>query len=552
MPVSRFACPSCRTRGECHPDIHGVSLVYDETKTPGRCCKCWPLRLCVTLTMPEGCACPGDDPTDDADRTIGAYCELDCTEYSYTGSFACRGTGQTVDFKIYMVETIGAPSECWLAFESECLGYIGPDLLLIPLGGEYQDRDEKRAECDSFSWDFEIDLGECFYGCGAGTVSIAPADTVPVPRCCPTSCPYARACLTLTSDYGEEKLLVCVTEGAYGHYYRALFDDPFSAQQIEVVVHVDDADLSDGMLDLRIEADFLGQLVSEETQSVACPYMVAEWEFYDGWTLSIKGDNHAGCSDCRCVCRCICVTKITDNFLATVPTVFTGVGCWEETYACADGEPGGWDVELTDIEGEQDAQTARFHLECDECTGTTYIVYDGKPNDRREIDCPDIRNPAAPEVPIEWVVTDEGEQPYTIRVECVACRPCGVRPPITPCCPDRAYLPPVLHLEITSTNAACTCLLGLTAVLIFNGDEFDPKWTGTLTGAGGGCPDGTAELTLECSGPGCDSWTLTGCGPMELQAGCSCDPLELAFCGGGGCSLCEDPATSEYCLVITE
>lgn len=563
---SGCCCDACRDRGSCTATVLVESSdvdPYDSSIVRGRCCKCFPRRICVTLTMPSGCNCAGDDPTDQYDQTLGTILDFDCDQFAYSGSFSCIGDGGSFAFTLRMIEDWDNNHKCWLAFESEKLGYTGASTLLIPLGGETQDHDLKLDDCELFEFQFDIELNANFGNCGAATISIAPADNIAVPRCCNETCVYTRACITLEDEYGAETLFACLDElDEYGRLgWVATFDDPYSEGTLSVTIYIENYTevINEGALPLlRIVATELGTLVSDEQQTAACPAMSASWDYYEGWTVSIKGDTRSWCTDCKCICRCICVTKYIDSGLATPGKVFTGTACWDDTYGCISGRIGGWDVTLEDVEGLDPPTTASFYLSCDECTGVTTLVFEDDPTNPKTIDCPDIVNATTPgSTSVEWQV--DGAEPYTMRVACLGCSPCRSRTPITPCCSGRR-LPAVLYAEVISTNVDCECLMGATATLVWNGDEHDPVWEGVWTLVAGSPPcnplaEGEA-VSLQCTGGSdCNGWQFEFCGGGpggSPEPGCSCEPVELSFCGGAGCASCENPATSAFCVLITE
>ena len=278
--------------------------------------------------------------------------------------------------------------------------------------------------------------------------------------------------------------------------------------------------------------------------------MTVTWIFDDG-SISISKDPHYfnnEFSDCGCICRCLCVTRLDDAVYATPPPrTMTGIDCLEQLsiVGCGYKWTHGWSVTLTNPEDPYDTQDINFWLSYNCVTGLTYMNT-SLSDVPIAITCPDIANLPGSGAPttINWnIVPGGGQQPYLLQVKCVACETCSIGTVTSACCPYRE-LPATLTIEVVETNVDCVILLGSIGTLIWNGDEFDPIWTGILFGH---------EFILRCGG--CDeigSWCLTGCGPLILANSGSCSPFELNFCGGGGCASCNEPVTSEYCVLITE
>lgn len=525
---------------------------YDPAVVQGWCCKCYPARICVTLTFPDGCACEGDEGTI-YDRTYSAHCELDCENNDYSGAFACGGTGDAadaIDFRLYFLQDNADGYKCWLAFESEALGLTGPDLLKTPLGGVYQDAEEKRLECEAFTFSFELDLSAAFPGCGTGTVSVAPGDYVEVKQCCPENCIYPRMCVTLDDGYTAQTVLACTDGSDYAPQYSAVLDSPFGPGSITVYIQVTNySDVLDNgatpLLQITAPAEF-GDPVGDNPAEAACPQMGASWDFYAGYTITAKGDPRALCADCRCICRELCVIKILDPLEAIQNRILAGVAVWDESYSCPAGL-GGWVVELTDEYGN--IHREEFTLSCDACTGVTYFIYSRDPDNPREIACPDLGDPNVPAVTgYEFLITDpDTEFTSQVRVSCVACVPCQAQNVQTQCCPSP--IPTTLTLEVVDDILDCACLLGLTCTLTWTGDETDFEWTGVMRSTD--CPASNDPITWTLRCIDADNWELTGCGGAWTLESSSCDPLELDFVGGGGCPNCNEPATSQFRVRIT-
>ena len=112
-------------------------------------------------------------------------------------------------------------------------------------------------------------------------------------------------------------------------------------------------------------------------------------------------------------------------------------------------------------------------------------------------------------------------------------------PPVAPannCCAD---MPNVVTATV-SLGAGCPCLAGVEVTLTYN--ALTNRWEGVTPDACAGNFD--LSIILECDpascgpGNGCEGWKLTvtfedhgTVADQCVDAGCSCDPLELTFTG---------------------
>lgn len=560
MPTkgSGCCCHECWFRGECSPDATHDSYSYQR----GRCCRCFPRQLCATLTLPEYCEGQGDDTEDVADRTVGVTLYLDEETYSYSGTFQVLGLGN-LSFSLYFLKEIGTTTHaCWAAFDCPSLGLTGENIARVPLGGEYQDLEQKIADCEAFEFEFDINLSAAFPTCGgAATVAFAPAPMSRVERCCHNSCVHRRVCLTYDSGYGDAEMArVCIEVDGSDSLWQHTFTDPLTGELVEIKVYLDSFENDQPVL--RVEAPTLGEPLEYNPVDADCPTMAASWTFYGGETVTVRGDPRGHlCGNCKCICTDICVTLIEDALLAhPAPKAFVGAASYDDAYACegeTEGALGEWEVTLVDVEGVEADRSVRLWLQCD-CDGKTRLYCEGV-DEGIEIDCPAIADIANPELKqVAFAVNPGGgAQSYTVYVSCSGCQPCRMRVAAVPCCPDRVgafSLPAILHMEVTSTNADCECLLGATGTLIWNGDTIVPEWSGHLSSPGlPGCEpyDGSFPFTLRCGGNGVGDWELEGCGTFTNQDG-TCDPFSLDFLGGGGCAMCEENATAEFTVTISE
>lgn len=143
-----------------------------------------------------------------------------------------------------------------------------------------------------------------------------------------------------------------------------------------------------------------------------------------------------------------------------------------------------------------------------------------------------------------------------------------------PCCCPQFF--PLLDAPATLTATIdapdCPEIDGAIITLVKGGGSPCNTYTGeAVVGNCGGSV--TAGFTLECTGEanGCDNYQLTmglaqaNCtasgklGPFPSEAGCSCEPLDLRFCGftikdsglaPGTCDCCT--GSEEFCVNVTE
>lgn len=541
---SGCCCGKCWERGECEPIYSGhtqpAGFVRDS------CCKCFPKRICVHLDLYEYGI---DLPT----KTVSIQSQYTCNNQIYSGTLNDADI-TSIDFYIYYTKD-SFTGQCYLAFESSALGYTGAYILLYPMGGTYAENSVKRLECDAFNWEFAIDIGSNAIYRSDAVIRITEDDLTTLPRNCEDEnmCYAPKACITYTDSNGDTQTdSVCVTVD--GEYITS-FTDPVTYEVVSVNISLVDWSSYTGTFcgsapALSLTSSIDASRTSSKEVVADCPNMEAEWTFYEGVSISIKKDPRyylEEFSDCRCICRCLCVTRIDEPLYATPPPqAYTGTACMEHLLIAECGYRWirGWHVTLTNVADPYDTQEVYFWLEYNCETESTYM-YTSLSDTPILLECPNLASLPGTSTPtnIEWIIVPGGgAQPYVISVKCVACATCELGGVTTPCCPDRE-LPATLNIEVTSSLFGCTNLVGETGTLIWNGDSFDPIWTGFLFGT---------EWILTCGGVCGTDWCLTGCGTFTMQGGNSCDPFQLEFCGGGGCAQCDDPAMSDFCVTITE
>jgi hypothetical protein len=501
-----------------------------------KCCRCLPKRACVRLyTTSEDCPCATEDI---AVAAVSNQAAVDCSgEWpTYVAILYCGGSPITLSFTFEKDE-----EGCWVYLESACLGYTGEDRLRVPIGGEDHDDPTRRENCIAFGFEFDVDLSGCEYECGAGIISLELDEMLLWEEEYnePEDCIYGRVCIChdpAGPDSGASKTCekVCVDGEGVDASWEAELDAG------DVLISVE----SESPLILSLSTSGGLSAPVEPNQEAECPGMRTVWELENGDTISVLGERRIVVNDstCRCHCECICVTYRESE--TTNAPMRRALACWDEDYQ-------GWTAVLSDpLEIDPDVSIS-FSRRHDHCTGNSYLVLEGSAdpdNERQLTECPNFN--------VGWAVHDyhgeEGEA-VDITVQCAGCTDCTAPTIVEDCqaCPE---IPVTLTVTIENTNADCACAEGLTATIVYDFDPISPAWRGTFTT---GCFNGvTVELT--CSGEyGCDgAFRLNlSCFPNnDANTGdCSCDPLEIVFTGqGGGCGQCDEPATSQFDVRITE
>lgn len=517
----KCCCPPCYARSKCS---QGAGF--------NPCCSCLPLRLCVDLFTDEvGCICAGTLYTPVASDQFVLDCSL--PEVTWSGSLICANAPNSpIDITIGFLKIDG---DCYVYLASVCLGYVdspGYDTrLILPMGGPYHDDDARRARCVDFSFDFDVDLSNCLPTCNAATISVSRdslicrgSDRVGV-NLSPCSyafdsCLYDRVCIQYEESYGYEgtieEVKVCITKNDYGDFWEATFNG----------VTITITPSPDNLKELTL-------IITEGTpeQSVQiieyCDEFKVSWIIDDGSIVTIIGDQHAGCSDCKCVCESLCVTIFNET---NPTTAIRGLATWDEVCLRWVGV------------GET------FWTSCDFCTGITTLRSSVSIHFIEDLlECPDITVNSN---------FDSGEDVYSIYIDCEKCIDCDLPTDISNVCTCNS-----VPIELTATieNVTdCACADAGTAQLYYNFDPIDPAWKGVFKNL---CGLGDVIVVLKCDGGNCSA--NSGCERFQLQVdcsagigcasvGCTCDPFELLFEGiGGGCANCDDPVGANFDVRIT-
>lgn len=491
-------------------------------------CRCVPKKVCLFLwTTEEGCACVTESEYEPADATQLTF---NCDLGGWSGALACNGTAIDIEIGFHRDAT-GEPLEIYL--QSNCLGYVGDYRLFLPWGGEYDDAETRRTNCENMGIEFDIDLSDsdCIAGCGAARITLELDDLAcrefDRPETNAYDCEdYTVACIEYETYGGTiyREKNVCLESGSW--------DATLNDVEISIAPSSEPHELT---LTISEGEPYQATLTPE------CPFMFAEWEMDDGSRVRIWGDQRAGCTDCLCVCENLCVSRYPSG---NEGTASRNLLSWSPIYQQWSG---GWTIAPV----------------CDPCTGiTSFELTDeaGTITFSNDGECPDLS--------VAGLGRTIDEIEYVYYIECKKCQDCvlpsTVEDECDASCPD-VGLPITLTATVENPNADCLCADGLTATLNYNFHPTDPAWIGSFqSGCLDGVGSGRVAIRLECDSSDCvdemepcrNLKLSINCGGPPFQcpeSGCSCDPLDLLFGGfGGGCTNCDEPATSQFDIRITE
>ena len=494
----------------------------------GHCCKCLPRRVCVSLFLDTNvCETTDFSAYESVSSVEASWCEAVVgSARAYQGTLSCGEAD--IDFSIAF--TKNDYNECHLCLTSTALGYTGPYVVCLPMGGYAFDPAIKRAECTEMSFSFPIE-----YGGTTGEITINPADySVQTPRRREPQCFWRRVCITVDDGYAVTVLQACFdTEN--GTWQGYVDDDPSKPVTIT---------LESEMGDPNVRFSLTSYLGNGDEQAANCPKMYGRWDLGYGVSVRIIGDEQAKCTDCRYHCRCLCVT-----FSNGIDTIEREITCASTDY---DGCETLWHVTIG-------GYALAFTLTCTGCETLTSVLTMETPYgvtmisaNNQGIVCPDRLNAS-------WFF-DPGDD-TVVAIE-VACKGCGDQCTVEElgttslCCPYRDRpIPLVLYATIES-QVDCPDALGVVFTLTNNGPTGAPSncWTGTKVINGV-----TQRLSLSClfdETEGYD-WYLSGAagecidGVDASRRGVliSCDPLEITFTVDpfGACGI-----TSNVSVRVTE
>ena len=492
----------------------------------GHCCKCVPARVCVALyTSEDITGDPAWSPYDPVAAVEASWCGVDApASREYSGDLVVGDS--TYDFRIYFVKDY---TDCWIAFESTALGYTGDDVVMVPMGGDYHDNDQKRLECVAMEFEFSVNV----YGTPA-TVTIAPADHIirRRPRI-PTVCLYDRICITMFDGYDETTVFACQDPDG-------VWVGTFDAGDVTINLESDPGDA-----DVRLSMTSpLGYGIE---QSANCPTMYTRWDFDDGTWVKIIGDPQARCVDCKFHCRCLCVT-FTDG----ETSVARDAVCVDEYQGCDTT----WEIDLG-------GYTFAFTLPCTGCNPRTTMMRMEAPYGTTLISDPEQGIICPDQLTASWSFRIDEDTVGTVEVECIGCEnSCSLDDlnQVVPCCPSRTTGIPVILYATVESSTGCPQLDGLTIPLLRQGPfSADTScWTGQIAVSLGGSTC-IQTITLQCTSSDGEEnvWRVsqTSCGtatsPTNTATLISCDPLEIEITiNGVGC--CDGGVGATINLRITE
>lgn len=514
------------------------------------CCKCVPKRVCVKLFT-------------DAD-----YCETEAWSYETpvavseaswidtNGSCSRRYEGvfsfceKNIDFDITFWKD-QYTDECYICLKSDALGYslytegdesVVADRVCLKMGGDYSDLDVKRTECRDMSFVFPVDFSEVFYGGGTGYITIEPADYVQAPSPNPTIsdsnlCKPHRICITRINTYGEETIVhTCFDE--YVNGWETFFDEE-EHESVSIILE----EYGDSKL-----VQLYSYAGDGEQKEAVCPQLYAEWELYDGTIINIRADRQAKCTDCKCYCRCLCVTYQSSD------------GILERGIACENRNDDGCRTTFNVTLAGNDLE---FYLRCDGCEVLSTVLgmnglYGGTLVTEQELDvlCPNGLEG-------QWTYQIANNQTATIYVQCVQCgSECTINElgTTSPCCPERETNIPRMLYATFGSSPDCPSLDGAVVPMTLDSPlgATGSCWSGTITVEVFGQPC-TQRVTVRCvdDGMGNNVWRIsqtecsTGTSSTDDASVISCDPLELGVTFNGvGC--CEGGIGAEVGVTVTE
>jgi hypothetical protein len=513
-----------------------------------------PQRLCARLYVEEGpCSCAPVTGTGTALGTGVTYLadgfqlSWSCVGGVYSGDgFICGGT--LVDIEISFDTTDG---ECSAMLTSSCLGYTqvgsGTDnRLKLPMGvvgSAPYDNDVKKQSCLDFTFLFEIDLSTCDDTCETAIILIQPDNT----QCFGTrmekdtkigtgteeNCYYTRVCMTYTqhatgNGTGNTESEVCITTDTEGG------DDTWVATFLEGSVTATVSQDGSNLDQLTLSITSGTPDTATQTVTDCLTDFDITWTIDNGDILRARGSQRAGCQDCKCLCKCLCITRVNTNDGSATKSLV----CWDENPGTG---PEGW-------LGPGTGTSLELNVTCDYCNDNTVILFN--------IDGTVAHTPGTcPDVDISTTVEIDGVS-YEYYILCDKCVPCVLPDEIEDFCGCDTI--PYSFTATIEDVSDCDCADEVTTTMYYNFDPVNPAWFGVFANL---CETSDIQVTLVCGGEscsdndGCEKFELTICGNAscaEVSADC-CDPFELVFTGlGGGCEVCDEPATSAFNVRLTE
>lgn len=434
----------------------------------GTCCKCVPSRICVSIYPPSsGTYCdlhaPDDDPYGPALVKTFLW---DCALNSYSGSFRVNGIDIPFTFA-FLREDDGT---CWFTLESDCLGYsseFGYDnRLKVPVAGSFDNQyegAERINSCANPEFDFIANLTPCAASCGDVLIRVAAADYQPAPdeprrgwTHDPYSCYCGCVCITLTTPDGVFQQKTCIDPN----------NDSWNVSWTSIgSVTVYLASAPGDRTILRMESS-IGSGDEVYATCTCREGMFAEWNLGSYGSVKITCDPNRGCIDCKCWCRCVCMTYFDDHVMRIVRA------CWDEYRQS-------WSA--TFVDAEYGEISAEIRLVCDPGTGITYLSLATNLSGAEDVPA------GCPEISASWSLRKADYSPATISISCDTCGRCLQLGSMEPCgCYD--FIPDTLYATFSpnalppqppaARDKSCT---GATGVITLRFDSDLQCWLGSGT-----------------------------------------------------------------------
>jgi len=520
----RCCCGPCTIRDGCG----GIAFSSIE----GHCCKCIPVRVCVSL-FSDANVCSDTDwvngtsviSTVEALWSDGATCPRE-----YAGVLLCNGVDIDFSIRFHRDEN----DQCFWALESAYLGYLHPlsagsggvdSRVMVSMGGTIAAR---KLNCTAMAATFDIVFTDASLTTGRIKIEPAAYREFVKRKTCP-DCLCGRVCLRISDGTTETTTIVCRDDDAWTTDFDSDVTKPV---RVNLVSHVGD-----------VTTLSLTSFLGDGSNVIAtCDPMSARWDFDDGAFVSIAGDDQAKCTDCKCYCECLCVTYSDAGTYGRTSACYSGGldGCGETFIPEDSSELGGYDF--------------TFGLICTGCATKVTKISLNVPagltivgTQERTIICPD-------QLSASWgVLLADGVTTVTVAVECKSCGDeCIIEGSVTPCCPDRR-MPLTLYATAESISGCTEIAVGTTIPLRQEGviGALEDCWVGEFAD--------TCHFGVRCntSFPANDWYAGNAQGPCQqggtpnLMTLVSCDPFEaVVTITGWGC--CSDGPGAVITVRVTE
>lgn len=436
------------------------------TRLQDFCCECVPKYVCVGLYIGEVYE-PSRIDFFIAPWNCVAQGETDTRLGNYRGTLVYNGVNYDISVEFYR-DDYGL---CYICLRSDELGYTGSNRVCFQLGGEGDCAPVRRAECLTMGFAFPVQIPSATTGYLVdATITVGPVQ-YSVPQRCKTCGPTTQQCVCrrvtmvyeVTGPGGvvtRESRKACVID-TYNPIY---WTEDFGGGGITFTV-VDYVANPRSWILLTTGPDAPTIVSYPEVVLPPCPdsngnYCIygASWDLItpEGYEarLTVSGDPHDYCTDCRYVCQVICFLFFSENGSEVVRAEINEFSQWTAEYL---GKT--YVVSLTCI-GCADRETA-VSLSTD-----ATIVSGTNPAPIGTL-CP---NNIAATWQVEFAPGDVGY----LSISCSSCDQC-VNSIAVPCCAD-VLTPRVLWVTLVAPD--CPYLHGVTVALTYQDSPPAPAFPG--------------------------------------------------------------------------